>query len=120
MELGSRVSPEQQNQLGIGMTLPQILQGMDGVRRSGALQLARFQSEGRISGYRQGQHGGSVLGGAAVPALFERLLPGRHEAKGVQTQGFDRYLRDNQVSVMNRIERSTEEADHPAIMHRPG
>lgn len=55
-----------------------------------------------------------------MPALLERLLPSRHETECVQTQRFDRYLRDNQVSVMNRIEGSAEEADHPTIMHRPG
>ena len=54
-----------------------------------------------------------------MAALLEWLLPRGDEAKTVQPKGLERNLRDNQVSVMNRVEGSAEEADHPALMHRP-
>jgi hypothetical protein len=51
--------------------------------------------------------------------LFEGLLPRRYEAKTVQAERFYRDLRDDQMSVMDRVEGSAEQADHSVLMHQP-
>ncbi len=54
-----------------------------------------------------------------MPALLERLLPGRHEPQLVQAQLLQSYAPYDQVAMVNRIERSTEQADQSLLRHRP-
>jgi hypothetical protein len=56
---------------------------------------------------------------AAIPSPLEGLLLCRHETQATQAEPLQRDLRDDQVSVMNRVEGSAEQADHPVLMHQP-
>ena len=53
-----------------------------------------------------------------MPPLFKWLLPCRHKKKAVEPQLLGRHLADDQMSVVNRVERSAEEADSPGLTHQ--
>jgi hypothetical protein len=52
---------------------------------------------------------------AAVASLLEGLLARGHEPYAVESQGFACYLCDDEMSVMNRVERSTEDATQAPV-----
>ena len=57
---------------------------------------------------------------ATVASLLERLLARRDEPDGVEPQGIACYLCDDEMSVVNGVEGSTEEAYHQALTPRKG
>jgi hypothetical protein len=54
-----------------------------------------------------------------MPTVLERLLPRRHETQRREPEGLRGHLRDDEMSVMDRIERPPEEADHLLRKPRP-
>jgi hypothetical protein len=59
-----------------------------------------------------------MLGRAVVFAAFKRLLAGGHEAQYLEPQLLPSDLGNDQVAMMDRVERAAEEADHPVLRPR--
>ena len=59
------------------------------------------------------QHRGALLRRGAVEAALERLLPRRHEPERIEARALPgRDPADDQVAMVNGVERSAEQADH--------
>ena len=78
---------------------------------------ARSTAKPGVAGDGQLQHGGPVVGEAAWRPALERLLAGRHEPELVQAQRLGGDLADDQMAVMDGIERAAEEADQRMRAH---
>jgi len=50
-----------------------------------------------------------------VEAALERLLPRRHESERIEPEGLGRDAADDQVAMVNGVERSAEEAYHGPV-----
>ncbi len=111
LELPRRVGAEQERQRGPGVARHEGPQGVDGVRRPRALELQPLHREPRRALHRELQHGGPVGGRRGVLPQLERLLPGRHEPQLIQAERLGGSLADDQVTMVNGIERAPEEAD---------
>ena len=111
IELGGRVGTEQQREGRLGLASAKGLQGVHRVRGTLTLELRALDREAGAPRDGQLEHDGAMRGGRGVAPLLERLLPGREEAQLVQAERLRRDAGDDQVAVVNGIERAAEEAD---------
>ena len=68
---------------------------------------------------RQLQHRRAMLSGRPVAGELERLEPGGHESQRVEPQNLERDLPDDQMAVVDGIERPAEESYPRTMRHRP-
>src|SRR5262249_40999816 len=109
--------PEQKNQLDPRITGPQSAERIHGVGWSRALELHPLHAEPRRLRHGELEHRRPVRRGCAVSSLLERLFASGDKAKGFEPQRFGSDLAHDEMSVVNRIERSAEEPDH--LLSRP-
>src|SRR3954449_12727886 len=119
IELRRRVGAEEKGELAAGLPLAKLAEGVDRIGWTGSFQLGLLDRETRLIAQGQRQHGRPVLRGGAVAAALEWLLAGRHQPERLQAEHLPGNLRDDQVAVVNRIERAAEQADHGPSWRRP-
>ena len=80
---------------------------------------AQLELEARCPRHGQLQHRGSMLGGRPVSGALERLKPCGHESQRIEAEHFEGDLSDDQMAVMDGIERPAEQAYPRSMRHRP-
>ena len=110
-EPGDVVLANEVNQARGWFASSQDFDGVNGVRWRGALKLQGIEAETRLVLDRGPQHfDASVCGGRSL-FEFVRRERGGNEEQLVELELFDGITRQNQMPVMNRIERAAEDAD---------
>ena len=88
----------------------EVCERFGGIVDAAAIGLVAAHRERGIAGDGQFQHLDALGGGRRVSILFVRRHGGRQEPHGVQPALLPAALRQQQVSVMNRVERSAKNA----------
>ena len=113
-QLGRGIGAQQQDELRVRLPLAQMPQGVNGIGGPGPVQLGALEREPGRPRERQRQHRGSVLGEArCCPCLNGCSRAGTKRSSSSPSVSAATCA-DDQMSMVNRIERSAEEADHPA------
>ena len=113
-QLGGGIRAEQEHELRAGLPRAQGAQRVHRVGWRRPLQLGPLHARTPASPATASiEHRRARLGRRGVLAPLERLLPGGHEAQRVQPKLLGRDLSDDEMPMVNRIERPPEEADHP-------
>ena len=90
----------------VGIARAQLAEGIDRIGDAGAIDLEATGVKRRVRGSCQHRHGVAILGVAHVLALLERRRTGRHEQHQIEIERLARLLGGDQVTVVNRVERS--------------
>src|SRR3981081_4378509 len=93
------------------MTLTECGQGIDGVRRSAALDLQRRHGEALIVAHRQAAQLEPVLGARVLRRLLVRRHGDRHNGDGVEPERAVGLRRNHEVAEMRRVEHPAEDAE---------
>ena len=110
-EAGDVVLANEVNESRGWLASSQEFDGVNGVRRRGALELQGIEAETRLALDRGPHHfDASVRGGRSLFEFVRRQLSGNEEQL-VELELFDGITRQNQMAVMNRIECAAEDAD---------
>ena len=111
-EAGERLGREDEPGLvGSGARRPDRAQGVDRVRRPGTVDLQARAREAGVARDRRLDHRDTVLGGRDRPPWLVRRRGGGHEDHPLETERLPRLLGDDQVAVVDRVERAAEDPD---------
>jgi len=105
------VFADQVNELRIGLAAAKRFDCFDGVRRRRTLELQRIEAESRLAFNCRSQHFHPRLSIRWRSTQLVRRERGRNENELVELQLFDRIPREDQMSMVNGIKSSAEDAD---------
>ncbi len=102
-----------------GSRAAELAQGVHRIRGSRPAQLQGLDRQPGHAGHRQAEHDGAIVGGRAMLPLLEGLLARGDESQAVESQRLRRHQCDDEMPVVNRVERPAQETDHPLRRPRP-
>lgn len=105
------VCSDEIEQLHVRLALAECLDCVDGIGRRRTLEFHRIESKTRLAFDRRAQHFQANIGRRELLIQSMRRSAGRNKNHRVETQRFARFTRQNQMTVMDRIEGATEDAD---------
>ena len=120
-ELRRSIGAEEEGPGHTGLAVAEAQQRLDRVGGAFPSELRALHREAGRPGDGQLQHRGPVGGGGGVTAALEGLLARRDEPQLVEAERFGGDLADDQMAVVDGIERAAEEADggHGARPRKP-
>ena len=111
LEAAHVVFPDEIKQFRFRLALAERFDRFNGVGRCRTLEFHRIESKTRLAFDRGAQHFQTNIGWCELLLQFVRRRGGRDKDNFFEVEGFERIPRQNQVSVMDRIEGATENAD---------
>lgn len=105
------VFSDEEEQFRVRLALPERLDGVDGIGGRWALEFHRIALEARLACDRRAHHFQTGIGRRELLLQFMRRSSSRDKDHFLELERFERVTRQNQMSVMDRIEGAAENAD---------
>ena len=110
-EAADVVFSDEIEQLRVRLALAERLDCVDGIGRRRTLEFHRIESKTRLAFDRSAQHFQTDIGCRELLIQFVGRSGGRNKDNCFEIERFEGFARQNQVTVMDRIEGATEDAD---------